>query len=88
MLIIIQIRENQRYTIYENNNKPEINLARLDQLKKANNNEKRMTTEQHNSDQSKTKLWICIMMKAPFENGIGSIKNKDEERYLKLNLPY
>lgn len=33
-----------------------------------------MTTEQHNSDQSKTKLWICIMMKAPFENGIDSIK--------------
>lgn len=76
MLIIIQIRENQRYTIYENNNKPVINLARLDQLnkKKAKNNEKRMTTEQHNSDQSKTKLWICIMMKAPFENGIDSIK--------------
>lgn len=43
-----------------------------------------MTTEQHNSDQSKTKLWICIMMKAPFENGIGSIKNIDEEKYLKL----
>lgn len=42
-----------------------------------------MTTEQHNSDQSKTKLWICIMMKAPFENGIDSI-NIDEEKYLKL----